>query len=204
MTLSAIPPAPDLEGVLVALSAVQTTDAEALTPSASDPHVWQGKLVPRPTTVAEVREMIVSRQHPDRQMFAVRRRTDGAVLGSTSLGNFDMRNRTVEMGFTWLAQAAWGQGYNEDMKLCLLRYCFEGLGLARVEWQVDAQNERSRRALRRLLFTYEGTLRSRHERPDGTRRDSQVFSLLASEWPEAQSHLQRLLAQRSAPATEPE
>lgn len=97
MPISAVPPAPNLEGVLVALSAVQTTDAEALTPSASDPLVWQAKLVPRPTTVTEVREMIVSRQHPERQMYVVRRRTDAAVLGSTSLGNFDLRNRAVEM-----------------------------------------------------------------------------------------------------------
>lgn len=89
------------------------------------------------------------------------------------------------------------------MKLCLLRYCFEDLELARVEWQVDAQNERSQRALRRLGFTFEGTLRSRHEQPDRTRRDSQVFSLLAPEWPEAQAHLQRLLAQRSAAEAEP-
>jgi RimJ/RimL family protein N-acetyltransferase len=202
MDISTIPPAPDLEGVLADLSAVQITDAKALTASASDPQVWQGKLVPRPTTVAEVRELIVSRRHPECQMYTVRRRTDGAVLGSTSLGNFDLQNGCVEMGFTWLDRAAWGQGYNEDMKLCLLKYCFEDLGLVRVEWQVDAQNERSRRALQRLQFTYEGTLRSRHERPDGTRRDSQVFSLLAFEWPEAQAHLQRLVAERSAPQTE--
>lgn len=192
-----VPPAPDLQGVLVDLSGVLTADADALTPSASDPEVWQGKLVPRPSTVTEMRALIEARCRPGRQMFTVRRRIGGAVIGSTSLANFDFANGCVEMGFTWLERAAWGQGYNEDMKCSLLKYCFEDLDFARVECQVDSRNERSRRALARLGFTHEGTLRSRHVRPDGTRRDSLVFSLLDREWPDAQRHLLALVADRS-------
>jgi RimJ/RimL family protein N-acetyltransferase len=203
MVISSVPPEPDLEGALVALSALRPDDAGALLPSASDPAVWQGKLVPRPTTVVEVRDLIESARGPNRHIYAVRRRRDGCLIGSTSLGRFDLRHGSVEMGFTWLERASWGQGYNEDMKATLLGYCFEDLGLARVEWQVDALNQRSRRALERLGFTYEGTLRSRHVRPDGTRRDSLVFSLLAEEWPGSRDHLQRLIAERSGARTGP-
>ena len=47
------------------------------------------------------------------------------------------------MGWTWLARACWGQGFNEDKKCTLLAYCFEQLNLARVAWSADILNTRS-------------------------------------------------------------
>jgi RimJ/RimL family protein N-acetyltransferase len=94
--------------------------------------------------------------------------------------------------WTWLARDCWGQGLNEDMKLVVLRYCFEGLGLARVAFRVDNLNTRSQRALTRLGFAYEGALRSHQFRLDGTRRDSLYFSVIASEWPETRARLAML------------
>jgi RimJ/RimL family protein N-acetyltransferase len=97
------------------------------------------------------------------------------------------------MGFTWLERSSWGQGYNEDSKLALLHHCFDTMGFERVEWQVDAQNERSIAALTRMGFVFEGRLRSRHIRPDGSRRDSLYFSVLAQEWPDISAHLAGLV-----------
>jgi len=101
------------------------------------------------------------------------------------------------MGFTWLERAAWGQGYNEDSKRVLLRHCFDELDMQRVEWQVDARNERSIDALKRLGFVYEGRLRARHRRPDGSRRDSMIFSVLANEWSACDARLADLVDLRS-------
>ena len=105
------------------------------------------------------------------------------VIGSTMLGNFDWTHGCVENGFTWLERGSWGQGFNEETKLLLLDCLFGDLGFARVEWQCDSMNTRSAAALARLGFPLEGTLRSRHIRPDGTRRDSLVFGLVADDWP---------------------
>lgn len=200
------PPQPtQLNGQLVTLEPLGTHDAAALLPSASDPEVWRWKLVPRPTSLADMEHLISQLLlGPGRWPFTISRRTDGQVIGSTTLANFDWHHRSVEMGFTWLDRSAWGQGYNEDSKLLLLSECFDDLELQRVEWQVDSQNTRSVAALTRLGFHHEGTLRSRHVRPDGTRRDSHYFSVLRREWPACRARLVEQIHQRAATAAQPD
>lgn len=51
-----------------------------------------------------------------------------------------------------------------------------------VEFRADATNERSIRAMKSIGCIAEGILRSNGLRPDGTRRDSIVLSILKSEW----------------------
>ena len=82
------------------------------------------------------------------------------------------------------------------MKLVLLDYCFDDLGLYRVECQGDALNTRSQRSLERLGFRYEGVLPGRHRRPDGTRRDSMFYGLIAPDWPAVRANLERLIEHR--------
>lgn len=167
--MAGIPPAPELVGRLARVAGIHQDDAPGLLPSASDPEVWQWKLVRRPETVEDMRRVTgQSLQGPGRQSYAVRRLSDGVLIGSTTLGNFDPTHRRVEMGFTWLARRSWGQGFNEDVKHVVLRHCFEVMDLHRVEFQVDAENLRSRRALERFGLVCEGSLRERHLRPDGT------------------------------------
>ena len=53
------PPQPtQLNGQLVTLEPLGTHDAAALLPSASDPEVWRWKLVPRPTSLADMEHLI--------------------------------------------------------------------------------------------------------------------------------------------------
>jgi RimJ/RimL family protein N-acetyltransferase len=196
------PDPPELTGRLVGLEQLSVDHAELLLASASDPEVWRWKLHPRPETVDDLRAVIrdallVGPDGVPRQSFLVRRRADGAAIGSTTLYDLSMAHRCVEMGETWFDRSCWGQGYNEDTKHLLLGYCFETLGMARVAWRVDHLNFRSQAALRRLGFVYEGTLRSHRQRPDGSRRDSLYFSLLAEEWPGNSRHLQELIEQRA-------
>lgn len=103
--MAEIPPAPELVGRLVRVAAIHRDDAPGLLPSASDPEVWQWKLVRRPETGEDMRRVIgQSLQGPGRQSYAVRRLSDGVVIGSTTPGNFDPKQRRAEMGFTWLAR----------------------------------------------------------------------------------------------------
>jgi RimJ/RimL family protein N-acetyltransferase len=57
---------------------------------------------------------------------------------------------------------------------------------------------RSQRALARLGLFHEGTLRSHMRRPDGTRRDSLYYSLLAEEWPTVRDSLRARVTAKSA------
>ena len=88
---------------------------------------------------------------------------------------------------------------NTEAKLLMLRHAFETLGCLRVEFKTDHLNERSRRALLRIGAVEEGTFRNHMVMPDGRRRDSVYFSIIAEEWPAVQEHLQGFLA-RPEPA----
>lgn len=205
MTTDPWPRPPALTGRLVSLELLREEHAEALLPSASDPEVWRWKLMPRPTTVAEMAATIRDRLLVDptgarRQPFVVIRLSDDAAIGSTTLYDLNVVHGCVEIGETWFDRSCWGQGYNEDSKYVLLSYCFGVLGLERVAWRVDNLNVRSQAALRRMGFVYEGTLRSHRRRPDGSRRDSLYFSLLEDEWPACSAHLLGLIQARAPQA----
>ena len=196
------PVPPTLRGRLVSLEPLREEHAELLLPSASDPEVWLWKLMPRPTTVAEMaltirKYLLVDPTGARREPFLVRRLSDHAAIGSTTLYDLNPVHGCVESGETWFDRSCWGQGYNEDSKHVLLSYCFDVLGLERVAWRVDNLNTRSQAALRRMGFVYEGTLRSHRRRPDGSRRDSLYFSLLANEWPACSAHLLELIRARA-------
>ena len=192
---------PELTGPHVRLRPLEPDDAAALLDTVDD-EVWRWKLAPRPHTVAEMRQVVVDHLigDPERQRaFLATRLEDDAVLGCTTLYEYDRHHERVEMGWTWLRRSSWGQGLNEEMKFLLLEYCFNELGLKRVAWRLDSLNERSRGALERMGFRYEGKLRSHQRRPDGSRRDSLYYSLLVGEWPECRERLLRLIKERSRP-----
>lgn len=186
----------------MSLEPLKAEHAASLLATASDPEVWRWKLTPMPTSVADMEAIVtgallVGSDGTSRMAFLTRRIADGAVIGSTTLYDLSMVHRCVENGESWLARSSWGQGFNEDMKYLLLQHCFETWGLARVAWRADRLNTRSQNALRRCGFVYEGTLRSHRQRPDGTRRDSVYFSLIADEWAAAAKRLRELVANRA-------
>jgi N-acetyltransferase len=194
---------PTLTGRLVVLEALGSNHAAGLLASVTSDEVWAWKPVPKPTTVEAMGALIADvmigpagGRHP----LMVVRRVDGLVIGSTTLHTLDLKHRSAEIGWTWLDRRCWGQGYNEDMKHVLLEYCFGPLGLHRVQWTVDGANFRSQRAVERLGFVKEGTLRSHRVRVDNSRADTVVYSLLAEEWPAAAVRLKELIDER-APTT---
>lgn len=187
-----------LLGGTVRLVPLSTDHAEALFPSASDPEVWRWMPRPRPATVAGTREMLGQLiADEDRRCFAVQRRDDDAVIGSTSLYDIDLAESRAEIGATWFDRSCWGGPYHAESKLLLFTHAFEDLRLARLALRTDNLNERSQRALTGLGLVHEGTLRSHMRRQDGTRRDSLYYSLLADEWPTVRETLRERIAAKS-------
>lgn len=137
---------------------------------------------------------------PARRPFAVRRRADGKVIGSTSLYDLVLPEGRAEVGATWFDRSCWGGPYNTESELLLFTHAFEDLGLARLALRTDNLNTRSQQALTRLGLTYEGTLRSHLPRQNGTRRDSLHYSVLADEWPTIRDRLHARVMAKSASA----
>jgi N-acetyltransferase len=89
----------------------------------------------------------------------------------------------------------------------LFAYAFEFLGVVRVDLKTDARNARSRQAIERLGATFEGVLRqwspSRVLGEEGQLRDSAMFSVIASEWPNVRDHLRGRLSRGDQRGTDP-
>jgi RimJ/RimL family protein N-acetyltransferase len=84
-------------------------------------------------------------------------------------------------------------GLNTEAKLLLLRHAFEKMDCIAVEFRTNWFNQRSRAAIARLGAKQDGVLRNHKLMPDGSYRDTVVFSILPSEWPGVKRNLQFML-----------
>ncbi len=125
--------------------------------------------------------------------FATVDKPSGCVAGGTSFLQIDPENRRLEIGSTWLGQPWRRTALNTEAKLLMLSHAFEAMGCVRVEFQADAENERSRASLRRIGAYEEGTLRNYRLGVDGQPRQIVIYSVLDSEWKAVKAHLQGLL-----------
>ena len=125
--------------------------------------------------------------------FAVIDAASGDIVGSTRYFNVDAPNRRLEIGHTWYARRAQRTAINTECKLLLLTHAFESLDCIAVEFRTHWFNFASRAAIARLGARQDGVLRNHQLMPDGSRRDTVVFSILDSEWPAVRAHLNFLL-----------
>jgi len=102
--------------------------------------------------------------------------------GSTRFYDIQLNNKTLQLGYTWYGKAFRGTGLNKHCKLLLLQFAFEQMGMERVEFRADHQNERSITAMKSIGCVEEGILRSHGIKSDGKRRSSMVLSILRQEW----------------------
>ncbi|MFT3798418.1 GNAT family N-acetyltransferase [Microbacterium sp.] len=118
----------------------------------------------------------------------------GRAVGMTTYCNIDEAHRHVEIGYTWLSPAVQRTGVNTAAKLLLLGHAFEACDAIAVEFRTHWHNRQSRAAIERLGAKLDGVLRNHRLGPDGTMRDTVVYSILPHEWPAVRLGLQRRLA----------
>ncbi len=114
----------------------------------------------------------------------------GELAGSTRYGDLRPADSGVEIGWTWLHPRFMGTGVNRRMKLLLLSHAFEDMGMERVQIKTDILNRRSQRAIEKLGAVKEGVLRAHMRRPDGTMRDTVMYSVTKAEWPQVRAGLE--------------
>jgi RimJ/RimL family protein N-acetyltransferase len=126
--------------------------------------------------------------------FAVRRRADDLLVGSSRYLGVRRHDRVVEIGWTWFNPVVWRTGVNVETKLLMLTRAFETLGCVRVELKTDARNERSRGAMAALPARFEGIMRKHQITPDVGQRDSAYYAVIDDEWPTVRAALEQRLA----------
>jgi RimJ/RimL family protein N-acetyltransferase len=129
--------------------------------------------------------------------FAVRELSSGAIVGSTRYHDIVRPADRVEIGYTWYAKRWQKSHVNTACKLILLAHAFDELGCGVVGLRTDHFNFASQRAIEALGAKKDGVIRRHAVRRDGTIRDTVMYSILASEWPDVRRHLETRL-QRNA------
>jgi N-acetyltransferase len=122
---------------------------------------------------------------------------DGRPAGSSRYMNVEPLHKRLEIGWTWLERAQWGNGANVETKYLLLRHAFETWGAMRVEFKTDARNLRVRGALLGVGGTFEGVFRKHMILPDSI-RDSAYYAIVDDDWPRVRGMLEAKIARHAA------
>jgi len=160
------------------------------------PEIWEW-MPTRPITAGRMDGWLAKAAWAESQgreyPFVVARLSDGRVIGSTRYLDVQEDDRTVEIGWTWYTPDVWGGAVNPEAKYLLMRHAFEDWRAIRVALKTDINNLHSQAAIRKLGARYEGTLRNQRIRPDGSYRDTVIFSVIESEWPAVKARLEQRL-----------
>ena len=122
---------------------------------------------------------------------------DGQIAGMSTYMNVDAANRRVEIGSTWYARGVQRSALNTQCKLLLLTHAFEKLDCIAVEFRTHFFNHASRRGIERLGAKLDGILRNHSIAPNGTLRDTVVYSVIGAEWPTVRAHLNYQLNEKA-------
>jgi len=172
-----------VRGPRVRLRIPREEDAQRLFELASDAEVTRffswGPYAQEAQALAWLQTLSARREEGVALEFAIAD-ADDWVIGITGVLEVSKRDRRSVVG-TWLGQAYWGTGANAESKALVARLVFEELRMERLGAWADVRNPRSQRALERVGFVREGTLRAFHRHAD-ERRDVVAYSLLREEW----------------------
>lgn len=125
--------------------------------------------------------------------WAVQRKSDGALVGTSSLYEIRPVHRRCEIGSTFYRPEARGGAINPACKRLLLAHAFDA-GAVRVEIITDAVNAQSQAAIRKLGARYEGLLKKHKITWTGRVRDTAMFAITEDDWPAVRDRLDQRLA----------
>jgi len=181
----------ELHGPHVRLLPLHESHHDGLCEAARDGELWQlwYTAVPAPERMAaEIQRRLALQAAGSMLPFTVVD-ASGRIVGMTTYMHIDAVHRRVEIGSTWYARSAQRTPLNTNAKRLLLGHAFETLDCIAVEFRTHRLNTQSRRAIERLGAQLDGVLRAHQRLPDGSLRDTAVYSITAAEWPAVRHHL---------------
>ena len=190
--LASLPRDLTLVGASASLEPLQIEQVSQLIDAASDGELWNLHFtsVPTPqTTEAYVREALDNQAAGQQHPFAIRRISDGKIVGCTRYYEIQQQHLNLAIGYTWYAKSAQRTSINTECKLMLLTHAFEQLNCISVMFHTDDQNIISQTAIARLGATKDGVLRNHKIVANGRYRHTWQYSIIESEWPKIKQNL---------------
>jgi len=141
---------------------------------------WARRSVTPDDSEKTVAELV--RKYDAREDFTLAVVDGDDLVGSTGfhirVGSLESRNAEIGM---WIHVRMSGQGLGTRLLNALLAWGFGDWGFERLVWRCDPLNVASARVAEKCGMVFEGTARRDLRLPDGERRDSRVYSMLATE-----------------------
>ena len=190
-----------LEGHGIRLEPLSYEHHDDLVKAAADGRLWEHWFtsVPGPGQMRDYLDDASAGQTKGHMLpWAVRELSSGVIIGSTRYHDIIKMVDRVEIGYTWYAKRWQRSHVNTVCKLLLLSHAFDTLGCKVVGLRTDNFNFVSQRAIEALGAKKDGVIRHHFHRRDGTVRDTVMYSILASEWPDVKRHLEHRLARHES------
>ena len=185
-----------LDGQIVRLEPLKLLHLDELCAIGLDEEIWRWS-PSRIKNYADMKNYIETALNEQKQgislPFATVEKNTKKAVGSTRFGNIDVKNRRVEIGWTWIGKDFQRTRVNTEAKLLMLRHAFEYWKCIRVELKTDALNEKSRKAILRIGAKEEGIFRQHMITDSGRFRDSVYYSILDTEWQNIKLNLEARL-----------
>jgi len=181
-----------LRGARATLEPLAHSHGDDLIAAVKDGELWKlwYTTVPEPEKMrADIDRRLALQAKGSMLPFAVIDNTSAKAVGMTTYMNVEPAQRRVEIGATWYRKSVQRTDLNTQCKLMLLTHAFETLGCIAVEFRTHFFNQQSRRGIERLGAKLDGILRNHSVMPNGTLRDTCVYSIIAPEWPTVKAHL---------------
>ena len=188
-----------LRGAHARLEPLSHEHCDGLTEAVQDGELWKlwYTAIPKPENMTKEIDRRLGLQKAGTMLPFTVFDAAGKIAGMSTYMNVDTANRRVEIGSTWYAARVQRSALNTQCKLLLLTHAFEKLDCIAVEFRTHFFNHQSRRGIERLGAKQDGILRNHVVAPNGTLRDTVVFSIIASEWPTVKTHLNYQLNDRA-------
>lgn len=181
-----------LNGNTVTLRPLSIEDEGALAESARDGLLWELTYtsVPENHETRDYIEKAINNDENGRSCtFVVVHKGANRVIGSTRFTNLDPVNKRLEIGYTWYAKSYQRTAVNKECKLLLLSFAFEQLNCLAVEFRTHHRNTPSQKAIEMLGAKFDGILRNHQIDRSGQMRNTMVYSITDTEWPDVKERL---------------
>ncbi len=186
----------ELNGTFIRMVPMEAAHQNELMALLVNPQIWEytWRKITSAAQVTGLLDTALANQAMGTELpFVMIEQSTGRIAGTSRIMHLDHTHRNAEIGCTWISPKFWRTAVNTESKALLLQYCFESLGLIRVNFTVVGDNKRSQKAVERIGAIKEGMLRKHRITAEGRILDSVLYSIIDDEWPAVKDNLHYLL-----------
>lgn len=136
-----------LENEFVKIQPLKESDFDLLYSVASDPLLWE-QHPSRTRYQREVFEVFFKGAVDSKSAFLVLDAKTNKVIGSSRFYEYDEKNSSVAIGYTFVARTHWGKGYNPALKKLMMKHAFQYVD--KIIFHIGAVNIRSQKAIEKI------------------------------------------------------